>query len=73
MARVLSWLVFLLLMAVILPGSFVLVVLFYVPYVAARAVYLMAIGKVKPRFLQAAAERARMDQPRETRSGPVPF
>jgi hypothetical protein len=72
-ARVLSWLVFLLSMAVILPGSLAVLVLFYFPWVALRAVYLMATGKVKPRFLQTPAERARMDAPRESRSGPVPF
>jgi hypothetical protein len=72
-SRFLSWFVFLLLMAVILPGSLAVIVLLYMPYVALRATYLMATGKVKPRFLQSAEERARLDQPRQTRSGPVPF
>ncbi len=73
MARVLSWLVFLALLAVILPGSLAVIVLLYLPFVTLKAIYLMATRKVKPRFLQSAAERARMAQPREARSGPVPF
>ena len=73
LARVFSWLIFVSLMAVILPGSLAVIVLLYLPFVSLRAIYLMAIGKVKPRFLQSAAERADMDQPRHTRSGPVPF
>ena len=72
-ARVLSWFVFVLMMAVILPGSLVVIVLLYAPFVCLRALYLMATGKVKPRFLQSPEERARLDRPRESREGPVPF
>jgi hypothetical protein len=72
-ARILSWLVFVLLMAVILPGSLAVIALLYLPWVCLRAVYLMAIGRAKPKFLQSPEERARLAQPRETRSGPVPF
>jgi hypothetical protein len=73
LARVLSWLLFVLLMAVILPASLLIIVCLYAPFVALRAIYLMATGKVKPRFLQSAEERAHLDRPRETRQGPVPF
>ncbi|MEZ5965201.1 MAG: hypothetical protein R3F56_15315 [Planctomycetota bacterium] len=73
MARVLSWIVFALLMAVILPASFAVVVLLYLPWVCLRALYLMVAGKAKPRFLQSEEERARFDQPPQAREGPVPF
>lgn len=73
MARVLSWIAFTLLMAVILPASLAVIVLLYLPWVGLRALYLMARGQVKPRFLQTAEERAALDQPRTSREGPVPF
>lgn len=73
MARVLSWIVFALLMAVILPASIAVILGLYLPWVAVRAVYLMAIGRAKPRFLQTDEERARHDAPPPAREGPVPF
>jgi len=72
-ARVLSWIVFVLTMIPVLIGSAAIIVLLYAPWVVLRAIWLMATGKVKPRFLQTAEERAQLDRPRETRSGPVPF
>jgi hypothetical protein len=71
--RVASWIAFVALMAVILPASLAGIVFLYAPYVCLRAIYLMATGKVKPRFLQTPAERERMDRPPPTREGPVPF
>jgi len=72
-ARVLSWIVFALLMAVILPASLAVVLALYLPFVCLRAVYLIAAGRAKPRFLQSEEERARSDRPPPAREGPVPF
>lgn len=73
MARVVSQIVFLLLMAVILPASLAVIVCLYLPFVGLKALWMMATGRAKPVFLQSPEERARNEAQRAAASGPLPF
>ncbi len=73
MARLLSWIVFAALMAVILPASAAVIVCLYVPWVGLRAVYLMVTGRAKPRWFQTQEERARLAGTHSAPTGSLPF
>jgi uncharacterized membrane protein len=51
--RILSYLIFTVLMTVIVAGSLLVVVLLYLPFVALKAIYTTATGKVRPRLAPA--------------------
>lgn len=50
--RILSYLIFTILMVGIIAGSAVVVVCLYLPFVALKAVVLTASGKAKPRLTE---------------------
>lgn len=72
-ARLLSCIVFVVLMAVILPASAIVVVGLYLPWIVLRAVYLMATGRAKPRWFQTPEERARLARTETAPTGSLPF
>jgi hypothetical protein len=77
-SRVFCYAIFVLAMAIIIPASLVAIVLLYLPYVALRALYLMARGKVKLRMFWTEAERREQAEAEERQEkaapmGPMPF